>query len=487
VSIHRANVETVIATARRVAQRPAPDPSIMEISGGLRIEISQRDLVFFFDLWVLLGILWVSRVGTENVDLGVGVFGLATFALVVFPKTSRERLGANALDDVGSIFKRVCIAYAAGSALIVLVDSGSTRALLGVAASTVPLLIIGRAIAYHIERSLRRRGSRSRVLVVGGGTIARRVVTTLAQHPEYGLQVVGAADDNPRLSPSELGAPVLGNLIEVPMLVRAHRVDIVIVAFSSSEHGSMVDVIRAAMANGAQGWVIPRFFELGCRQAVGDHLWGLPVVRLQKPARSRPEWILKRLLDFLLAGIGVVALSPLMLIIAGVIYLESGRPLLFKQTRLGLNGREFDILKFRTMKVVDEGVASAEWAADRRRVTRVGRLLRDSNLDELPQLFNILRGEMSLVGPRPERPYFVQMFSERFPNYGSRHRFPAGLTGWAQIHGLRGDTSIEERVAFDNYYIENWSLAQDTKILAKSVTLLMGKWKNRSVNRSAPG
>lgn len=178
----------------------------------------------------------------------------------------------------------------------------------------------------------------------------------------------------------------------------------------------------------------------------------------------------------MLAGIGVLLLSPLMCAVALAVFMESGRPLLFKQKRLGLNGREFTILKFRTMKVVDEVVASAEWAADRRRVTRVGRFLRDTNLDELPQLFNILRGEMSIVGPRPERPHFVQLFSGLYPNYGSRHRFPAGLTGWAQVHGLRGDTSIEDRVAFDNYYIENWSLAQDTKILAKSVALLARKW-----------
>lgn len=477
MSIRRANVEaTVPGQQPAVAGRDAALNLVTEVQDRPRVRVSQRDLVFFIDLWILLGCLWTSRILTGTLDLGVGAFGLAAFVFIVCPKSARERLGANALDDVGPIFRRICIAYAAGSATIALADRGWTRVLLITSACTALALVAGRAGAYGIERAQRRRGSRSRVLVVGGGKIARRVITTVAQHPEYGLQVVGAADNDPQFPPAELGARILGSLNEVPRLVRSHQIHVVIVAFSSSQQGSMVEVIRGAMANGAQGWVVPRFFELGSRSYVGDHLWGLPVVRLQTPARSRPEWALKRGLDFLLAGIGVLLLSPLMCAVALAVFMESGRPLLFKQKRLGLNGREFTILKFRTMKVVDEVVASAEWAADRRRVTRVGRFLRDTNLDELPQLFNILRGEMSIVGPRPERPHFVQLFSGLYPNYGSRHRFPAGLTGWAQVHGLRGDTSIEDRVAFDNYYIENWSLAQDTKILAKSVALLARKW-----------
>ncbi|HWL65621.1 MAG TPA: sugar transferase, partial [Actinomycetota bacterium] len=156
--------------------------------------------------------------------------------------------------------------------------------------------------------------------------------------------------------------------------------------------------------------------------------------------------------------------------IALAIYFDSGRPILLRQLRVGLDGQPFNMLKFRTMHTSEAEVEATEWSADEDRITKVGRVLRDTSLDELPQLVNVVRGEMSLVGPRPERPHFVDMFSERYPNYAERHRLPAGVTGWSQIHGLRGDTSIEERAAFDNYYVDNWSLSQDIKILLRTVT-----------------
>jgi lipopolysaccharide/colanic/teichoic acid biosynthesis glycosyltransferase len=159
--------------------------------------------------------------------------------------------------------------------------------------------------------------------------------------------------------------------------------------------------------------------------------------------------------------------------IAIAIRLDSGRPVLFRQRRLGLDGREFDMLKFRTMRSANCETEDTEWVPDEERVTRVGRILRDTSLDELPQLFNVLRGEMSLVGPRPERPYFVKRFGDMYPGYRARHRLPAGVTGWSQIHGLRGNTSIEERATFDNHYIENWSLSSDLKILIKTVPVLV--------------
>jgi exopolysaccharide biosynthesis polyprenyl glycosylphosphotransferase len=455
-----------------------PAHLVTDVPGGFRLKLSQADLVLFIDLWVLLGALWLSRLATAHLDPAVAIFGVTAFAFIVSPRLTRERLGASALDDAGPIFRRVCIAYAVGSTSMILMDlSHHGKVLLVVAALTAPALVIGRALAYSAERTIRREGKSARAVVVGGGEIARRLVTTLAEHDEYGLDIVGVVDDDPKLSSAELRTRVLGELRALPNLVLTHRIDVVLVAFSSSEHAGMVDVLRAAMANGAQVWVIPRFFELGYGSPDGDHLWGLPVVRLQNPARSRPEWILKRTLDFVLAGLGLVALSPLMAAIAALVYLESGRPIFFKQTRLGLDGREFAILKFRTMRVVEEQVTSVEWAADRQRTTRVGRFLRDTSLDELPQLFNVVKGDMSLVGPRPERPHFVQLFRQLYPNYESRHRLPAGLTGWAQIHGLRGDTSIEERAAFDNYYIENWSLARDIKILVKSVGVLSKMWR----------
>jgi exopolysaccharide biosynthesis polyprenyl glycosylphosphotransferase len=317
--------------------------------------------------------------------------------------------------------------------------------------------------------------AKTRAVIVGAGEVARRVVATLEEHEEYGLQVVGAADDDPKFERLELGTPTIGRLQEIPEIVRTHEVDVVLVAFSASSQGSMISVIRDAMSAGATVWVIPRFFELGAAGGSADHLWGLPVMRLQAPARSRREWVLKRALDFVLSAIGIALLSPVLALIALLVALESGRPILHKQTRVGLDGRPFEILKFRSMRPAGES-EKTEWSADEQRMTKIGKFLRDTSLDELPQLFNVLKGEMSLVGPRPERPYFVHLFSELYPSYGTRHRLPAGVTGWAQVHGLRGDTSIEERAAFDNYYIENWSVAQDLKILLRTVgAVLMRK------------
>jgi len=198
------------------------------------------------------------------------------------------------------------------------------------------------------------------------------------------------------------------------------------------------------------------------------------MIRLQRPAKSRPEWFMKRALDFALSAVGILLLSPVMGLIALATLIDSGRPVLLRQRRVGLDGRPFDMLKFRTMQVCEDDVLATEWRADEDRMTKVGRILRDTSLDELPQLFNVLRGEMSLVGPRPERPYFVELFNDSYPHYFSRHRLPAGVTGWAQVHGLRGgDTSMEERVTFDNYYIENWSLAQDVKILLRTMATVV--------------
>jgi lipopolysaccharide/colanic/teichoic acid biosynthesis glycosyltransferase len=192
-------------------------------------------------------------------------------------------------------------------------------------------------------------------------------------------------------------------------------------------------------------------------------------MHLKSPAHYRPQWALKRLFDIVVTVGATLVLSPLFLMITAAVYLNLGRPIVHRQRRITRGGRPFEMLKFRTMRIAESQVETTEWAADQARMTRLGSFLRASSLDELPQLFNILRGDMSLVGPRPERPHFVDVFSDRYPEYDARHRLPAGLTGWAQVHGLRGDTSIEERAAFDNYYIENWSLGKDIRIILRTM------------------
>ena len=434
------------------------------------------DVVALTDVWILLAILWVSRLFTANLDPAVALFGLMSFAFVLAPNRDRRgKLAVGALTDAGHVLRRVWLGYAVASGVSVAVGVGDLRVLLAVAVATAPLLLAGRGMSHAAERKLRSKTAGARTIIVGGGEIARRVVQTVGAHKEYGLEVVGAVDDDPKYGPSELGTRTIGALADIPRLVESHKIQVVLVAFSASSQHSMVEVIRGAMASGATVWVVPRFFELGAADTGGDHLWGLPVMRLQAPARSRPEWIMKRTIDFLVAAVGVVALSPVLALLALLTLIEAGRPILLKQTRVGLDGKPFDILKFRTMKVGGQQVEGTEWAADEARMTKVGRILRQTSLDELPQLLNVLKGDMSLVGPRPERPYFVDLFSDLYPSYNARHRLPAGITGWAQVHGLRGDTSIEERAAFDNYYIENWSLAQDLKILMRTVLAMVSR------------
>jgi exopolysaccharide biosynthesis polyprenyl glycosylphosphotransferase len=427
-------------------------------------------VVPFTDALAAAAVLFAATLISHRFDPALAALVGACFLLVV-ATASRPRLSATAIGDAGGILVRVGLAYAASAAAEGLAGLGHPRALAATASASAVALVTGRAVSYAVERRIRARTLGTPTLVVGAGDIARRVIAVLAAHPEYGLRVVGAVDDAPKFEADELGIRVLGGVASIPLLVEQMGIEEVVVAFGATEEASLVDVIRGAMSAGASVWMVPRFFELGKMggSSSDGHLWGIPVVRLRVPARSRPAWALKRASDVIGSGLLIAVLSPFLALISLLILLEDGRPILFRQTRVGLDNRPFAMLKFRTMTVSDK--PRIELRADESSVTRVGRFLRRTGLDELPQLFNVLRGDMSLVGPRPEDRYFVDLFSRRFPQYRSRHRMPAGITGWAQIHGLRGDrgeTSIEERLVFDNYYIENWSLGKDVEILLRT-------------------
>jgi lipopolysaccharide/colanic/teichoic acid biosynthesis glycosyltransferase len=216
--------------------------------------------------------------------------------------------------------------------------------------------------------------------------------------------------------------------------------------------------------------VVPRLFELASSGSPDtEHLWGLPCVRLPRAPFRAPAWRVKRMIDVAAAAAGLIVLAPLLLLIAVAVRLEVGPGVLFRQDRVGLDGRTFSLVKFRSLRPTT-GDAPQRWSVvDDNRVGPVGRFLRRTSMDELPQLWNVLVGQMSLVGPRPEQPRYVELFAENNPRYADRLRVPAGVTGLAQVLGLRGDTSIEERVQFDNYYIEHWSLWRDIKIIASTV------------------
>ncbi len=323
------------------------------------------------------------------------------------------------------------------------------------------------AIRRYMEEAWRHGVGVRRVLVVGAGRLGRAVVDKFLEHPEAGLRAVGFVDDDAaKRGFLHREVPVLGTTGDVGRLVEAHRVDSVFLALPLEAHRTMLEVLQEVGRTVADVHVVPDLLQYITFRAGVEDLDGLPVVHLTQVPLSGWMSLVKRALDVGISAAALGALSPLFAGIAAAIRLADGGPVFYRQRRMGLDGRPFDILKFRSMVVGAEEGTGPTWAspADPRR-TRVGGFLRRWSIDELPQLVNVFKGEMSLVGPRPERPEFVREFKEKFPQYMLRHRVRAGITGWAQVHGWRGNTSLSKRIEYDLYYIDNWSLALDIKIL----------------------
>lgn len=319
---------------------------------------------------------------------------------------------------------------------------------------------------------------RKHALVAGAGELGRMVAAKLVEHRELGLDVVGFLDDDPGKVGTRLGGvPVLGTLDELDTMARAQHVEMLYVALPLGAQRRAVKLLKAAEPLLLDVRVVPDLLQYYALRAGVEDLDGLPVINLTQIPLAGWNRLVKRTVDIVIAAFGLLAVSPLLAIIAAVIKRHDGGPVFYRQLRMGLDGEPFEIVKFRTMIPDAERETGARFAhANDPRTTPVGVVLRRYSLDELPQLWNVLKGEMSLVGPRPERPEFVARFRERYPEYMSRHRVRAGITGWAQVHDLRGQTSIRKRIAHDLYYIDNWSLALDLKIIWLT---LLRFWRHR--------
>jgi exopolysaccharide biosynthesis polyprenyl glycosylphosphotransferase len=341
---------------------------------------------------------------------------------------------------------------------------------------------VARVMLLSVRRqAVRNPALATPTLVVGAGAVGEHLVKRLASDPRYGLRPVGFLDSDPPPS-SDLSrapvAPLLGGTKDLAETIASTDAGHVILAFASEPDHRLLETVRQCQDLGVEVSLVPRMFEALNDRATLDHVGGLPVVSL-KPTDPRGwQFAAKHSIDRLFALVAVIALAPIMVAIAIAVRMASPGPAFFRQRRVGRDGRTFDLLKFRTMR---QPAASTERfqpiygtapggieGADRR--TKLGRWLRSASLDELPQLINVLRGEMSLIGPRPERPEFVELFAAEIDGYQDRHRVKSGITGWAQVNGLRGQTSIADRVEWDNYYIRNWSLRLDLRIIA--LTLL---------------
>lgn len=337
-----------------------------------------------------------------------------------------------------------------------------------------------RAVTLGARHALRASGLvRTPTLIIGAGVVGDRVAERLIERPGYGLDPIGFLDSDfasafARMRGSVL--PVLGAPDELEKIIRSTGATHVVISFARERDHDLVPLIRRCTVLGVDVSLVPRLFESVNDRLTRESVGPLPLYVMAATNPRSWEFALKHVIDRVVAAVGLVVLAPLMLLVAVAVKLSSPGPVLFRQRRIGRDGTEFELLKFRSMRTA----RASEWQGpgvglapggvegeDRR--TPLGRLLRRTSIDELPQLWNVLRGEMSLVGPRPERPEFVARFGDELERYDDRHRVKSGITGWAQVNGLRGKTELEDRIEWDNYYIENWTLGLDLRILARTL------------------
>jgi exopolysaccharide biosynthesis polyprenyl glycosylphosphotransferase len=381
-----------------------------------------------------------------------------------------HRIALSVLDDLPSLVGGVLAALAVAALLSPWVWPEQTYQVALTVVALTALATLGRSLAYTVILRRRAAGRISYpTLLVGAGSATSALSRRIEEHPETGLTLVGALADH-HVTRGATSVPLLGGADDLASVVRQRHVTDIVVGYGGTSTAGLVDVLRTCDRVNVAIYVVPRLFELHTLRGGDDHIWGLPLVRIRRPAQRAVTWRLKRAFDVSAAALGLLLTAPLFLAVAAAVRWELGPGLFFRQTRVGLQGRCFELLKFRSMA---PDASRGAWTVRGEEFGPVGKFIRRYSLDELPQLINVLRGDMSLVGPRPERPEFVEQFTAAVPRYVHRHRVPAGMTGLAAVNGLRGDTSIEDRAHFDNWYIDNWSLWLDIKIMLRTLTSVL--------------
>jgi exopolysaccharide biosynthesis polyprenyl glycosylphosphotransferase len=424
-------------------------------------------------------------------------FSLAVLSLLALRGAySGSYLRADLLDDLRSVLAAVLLALMAFISARVLLgaDAEAAREVALHSGYAAAFLILGRICLASVvgQPSHRHRMSRP-TLIFGAGRVGNLVARRLLSNWRLGLDPVGFLDEDPVALPGESGTlPVLGGPRDINRIVAGYRIEHLLVCFSSASHELTLSVVRRCWELGVSVSVVPRLYELQGDRAPVSRLGGIPIVSVASARSSGVAITVKYALDRVVAAVTLIALAPVIAAIALGIKASTGGPVFFAQPRVGRDGRHFTLWKFRTMTGTPEsdGQANAEWVAavlsaqrgtvtsdpavrlSADRTTRFGHWLRRCALDELPQLWNVLLGEMSLIGPRPEQVPYVERFERAVYRYRDRERVKSGITGWAQVNGLRGDTSLADRVEWDNYYIENWSPWLDVKILLKTIAVL---------------
>ncbi|HEX6501469.1 MAG TPA: sugar transferase [Micromonosporaceae bacterium] len=420
------------------------------------------------DLAALLAPLTLSnsywRAVVSNALLTIVLFGMGGLY--------RGRRHMSLLDELPTLAGRLL----ASTAIVAIIaaerhDSVAyvARFLNGVAVSA-GLVIVGRAITRKIiVVARRRRWVEHNALIIGTGPIAVDLARLLRRYPEYGLRFAGLVDAAEAADHATL--PMVDTIDNLGRAIVTTDSDVIIIADHACDELRLMESVRNAAVATCDVWVVPRLWGSRAKSRIPDNIGAVPVVHIGDTTLSGWRWAVKRASDVAFASLALMVTSPLLLLCAVATFIDGGPGILFHQERIGRHGKPFRLIKFRSMRPSSDQESQTNWSiAHDRRVSVIGRFMRRTSLDELPQLWNILRGDMSLVGPRPERPYFVQQFAAEYPEYALRHRVPVGLTGLAQVSGLRGDTPIADRARFDNYYIENWSLWLDVKVLLRTVT-----------------
>jgi len=448
------------------------DSFLSELRAGRKRPLS-RLLQFSRSSGIILAVDVVALLGTmllvDRFDKATATYLLLVPAWLALLGSYRPRIAPSVQADLIPLLG----ALACPTLVLAWINTPAARSLLHIVPVYTGFVLVGRLISYSLRRFARARATEAEpTLIVGSGTLGCQIARVLLEHREYGMQPVGFVDGYP--DDGHLPLPVLGDIDTFDHVIRKVGAVRVIVAFGANRETDLVAVLRASAEARVEVHIVPRLFELGVTPSGpdADIVWGFPLQHARRAALRSPAWKTKRIMDIVVSMLGLILLLPVLGLAALAVRLTSPGPVLFRQQRLGQRGEVVEVYKFRSMRGSLD--ADTRWGKNvDDRITAIGKILRATAIDELPQLINVLKGDMSLVGPRPERPHFASQFDQQVFRYKDRLRVPVGLTGWAQVHGLRGDTSIDERARFDNYYIEHWSLWFDLVIVARTLTFVL--------------
>lgn len=425
--------------------------------------------------------LWLSGYVKEN-DPGIGILSVETYfaalAAIVpgylilyntFDLYSSKRT-AKTIYEIFNIIKANTVGLLAVMVVLYAINIPDfSRGMVGVfyGINIVAESLMRKSVRYGLRRMRRKGYNVKHILLVGYSRAGEEYINKIKANPEWGYEVCGILDDHVPVGAVYKGVRVTGEIETLQTVLTDNQLDEIGITLSLSDYDRLEAIVKLCEKSGVHTKFIPDYNSVIPSRPYLEDLDGLAVVNIRRvPLNNMANMLMKRLVDIAGALVAIVLCSPFMLTAAIAVKVTSRGPLIFKQERVGLHNKPFQMYKFRSMEVQSDADEKKGWTVKNDpRVTKVGRLLRSTSIDELPQLFNVLKGDMSMIGPRPERPLFVEKFREEIPRYMIKHQVRPGITGWAQVNGYRGDTSIKKRIEYDLYYIENWSMAFDMKIL----------------------